>query len=130
MKLTPQQRAELERQRLQSPQASRAVIQLTDAQRNEYQRQVAKELSYRDQVIQDSRPLLEALYEPGFSGDLRRAIAGCGIDHHRLCEQVHVDVNHLNAFLSGKSPLSSDMIDRLAPALGLTLVARPVDEQG
>lgn len=59
--------------------------------------------------------------EPGFSGELRRAILSARIPSRQLAERVGVDVTMLEDFRAGQQVLTSDVIDRLIATLGLHL---------
>ena len=64
----------------------------------------------------------EAAEENTFSGQLRRAIHGGDRDLISLAELVGTTPVDLAEFLAGDRTLRSDVLDRLASALGASLV--------
>lgn len=122
IQLTPEQKAELERQR----QATRLTIKLTAEQRAEYERIVEVEERGREANIAKFHKLQSAKQEPGFSGALRRAISADSRLPHELAAAVKIDVRLLEDFRTGDATLPSDAIDRLVDALHLRLVAELV----
>jgi transcriptional regulator with XRE-family HTH domain len=58
------------------------------------------------------------------SDQLRRIIAESGLSRYEIARRTGVDESALSRFMSGERGLTTDSIDRLAPALGLELVAR------
>lgn len=63
--------------------------------------------------------------EPGFNGDLRRAIHAAGKPLEQLAAVAQVGVFQLCDFLEGTSELTSGQIQKLVSELGLQLV-RPI----
>jgi plasmid maintenance system antidote protein VapI len=57
------------------------------------------------------------------SDQLRRAIEADGRSLYRIAEEADVSRGVLSRFLTGKSGLTTDTIDRLAPVLRLRVVA-------
>lgn len=121
MKLTDEQRAEIERQRRESP-GERIVIEETPEQAAEYRRAVAEEEAGRAANIAYCRKLDAAAAEPGFAGDLRRAIKAAKRDPRALADDLNISVELLEDFLAGDATLPSDVVDRVATVLGLKLV--------
>jgi hypothetical protein len=121
MKLTREQWAEVERQRRGDPDG-RIMLEFTPEQEEEYRRMVEVEETGRDANIAYARKLLAASREPGFSGDLRRAIGASRRDHRELARDIGIDVEALEAFRAGDAALPSDVVDRLVALLGLKLV--------
>jgi hypothetical protein len=119
IELTPDQRAELERQR----SAVRSTVKLTPQQRAEFDRMVAAEDAARAENIDRFRKLQEAKREAGFSGALRRAISADPRTCHELAVAAHIHVRSLESFRTGDATLPSDAIDRLVETLHLRLMA-------
>ncbi|MFV0444908.1 MAG: hypothetical protein ACK5Q5_15150 [Planctomycetaceae bacterium] len=67
------------------------------------------------------RKMEAASAQPGFSGELRRAIDAARIPSHRLAADCDMDVETLEAFRCGEAELPTGVVDRLVAALGLTL---------
>jgi hypothetical protein len=121
MKLTPEQRAEVERQRRENP-GQRIMIQFTPEQKEEYERAVEEEEASREANIAFVKRMDAATDEPGFSGDLRRAIRSSRRDQRELARELGIEVQLLEAFRAGDAALPSDVVDRLVALLGLKLV--------
>jgi hypothetical protein len=121
MQLTPEQRADIERQRRENPGA-RIFIKHTPEQAEEHRRAFEEEEAGREANIAYARKLFAALEEPGFSGDLRRAIAASRKLPSDLASSVGVSVSVLEDFLDGDASLPSDVVDRLVTLLRLKLV--------
>ena len=128
MQLTPEQRAEIDRQRREQPGKRRYVLTFTPEQREQYRRAVAEEMASRDANTRRARPMLAALREPTFSGWLRRAIATSGIPHDDLAARAGADVAQINGFLVGESTLDSHVIDQLISLLGLAPQLEEVEQ--
>jgi ribosome-binding protein aMBF1 (putative translation factor) len=79
--------------------------------------------SEKDEIFarRDAQELAEQ--EPGFSGDLRRAITAAQTPSHDLADQLGIDVLLLEEFRAGNATLPSDVISRLVAILGLRLTA-------
>jgi hypothetical protein len=121
MQLTPEQRADIERQRRENPGA-RIFIQHTPEQAEERRRAYEEEEASREANIANARKMFAALEEPGFSGDLRRAIAASRKTPSDLASSVGASVTTLEAFLDGDASLPTDVVDRLVALLRLKLV--------
>jgi hypothetical protein len=65
----------------------------------------------------------QAEREPGFSGDLRRAITAARRPSHELAADLGIDVRLLENFRAGDATLPSNVVDRLVATLGLRLTA-------
>ena len=117
MKFTPEQRAEAERQLRDTPGSHRVNVPLRPEQRAEYRAMVAAEMAQRDQVVCDSQPLLRALREESFSGELRRAISRSGRQRDELAVAVGLESEQLRNFLWGEEVLPTDAVDRLMAEL-------------
>jgi hypothetical protein len=102
-------------------QAKRVHRELTSSERDRlenYRRQIAEELpdfAARDQMRKDARE------ECTLSGDLRRTIHASDLTLAEIAARVGVTPIVLDDFLTGERTLRSDVIDRLAGALGYEL---------
>lgn len=122
MLLTPEQRADIDRQRREHP-GRRIVISLTPEQEEERRHVREIELAGMVENKAHARKVLEALREDSFSGQLRRAIAASRRSRRELAERIGVDAEILEEFFAGEGELASHVIDRLAAELGLQLAA-------
>ena len=126
--LTPDQRAELERQKAALPDGGRVTLELTEDQRRRLREAADEEQSHKDENIAAYRRMLAAEREPTLSGDLRRAIKSSGRRPSELAELVGLTPLDLDAFRCGDTTLPSNVLDRLAAALGMTLVPAASNE--
>src|SRR5947209_18985390 len=69
--------------------------------------------------------LEEAAAENSLSGHLRRAIHRSGRPLKKIAAEVGLDVSLLCDFLEGTATLRSDVLDRLAQAVGATIQVEP-----
>jgi hypothetical protein len=67
----------------------------------------------------------EAAAENSLSGHLRRAIHQSGRPLRKIAAEVGIDVYVLCDFLEGTATLRSDVLDRLAQAVGAIIDLRP-----
>lgn len=101
----------------------RVVRELTPAERERLERHreaVAQELpdlAARDQLRK------EAHDEPTLSGELRRAVHGCEQSLTVIAAQSGITPLQLDEFLTGERTLRSDVLDRLAQAVGFRVHA-------
>lgn len=63
-----------------------------------------------------------ALQEPGFSGQLRRAVVASGLHPHDLADATGIPLADLADFLCGDRPLDTAAVDRLTEQLQCALV--------
>ncbi|MGD9857220.1 MAG: hypothetical protein AB7U20_19925 [Planctomycetaceae bacterium] len=120
MNFTQAQRAEAQRQHRENPGSHRVHVPLTPDQEEEYGRLVDAETAGKNDVIRSSQPLLRALREQTFSGELRRAISRCGRPRDELAHAIGVAPQQLRNFLWGQAALPTDAVDRLMTELRLS----------
>ena len=99
----------------------RRTVQLTEEQIAQWRHDcelIAEELP--DLVAKHQR-IRDAAQERTHSGVLRRAIHSSEILLHDLARRADTDMTTLDAFLTGDTPLTSDVIDRLTKILKLKL---------
>ncbi len=77
------------------------------------------------ELLQRGRRLDEAAAENSLSGHLRRAIHQSGRSLKKIAAEVGLDVFLLCDFLEGTATLRSDVLDRLAQAVGATIQLVP-----
>lgn len=88
----------------------------------DYERRIEIELAGKEENIAYVRKLREAAREPGFSGDLRRAIAANRTPPEDLGRELGVDGDLIDKFCTGEGTLPSGVLDKLLAHLGLRLV--------
>jgi transcriptional regulator with XRE-family HTH domain len=59
-----------------------------------------------------------------FSDQIRDAVNDSGMSRYAICKKLSFNQGAMSRFMSGKSGLSLDMIDRLAELLGLEVATR------
>jgi transcriptional regulator with XRE-family HTH domain len=102
-------------------QIKRITRELTDLENSrlqEYREQIGRELpdlQVRNQMREDARS------EATLSGELRRAIHESELSLAALAAQAGLTPIWLDDFLTGERTLRSDVLDRLAKALGYEL---------
>jgi hypothetical protein len=77
------------------------------------------------ELVQRGHRLDEAATENSLSGHLRRAIHGSGRQLKMIAAEAGLDVLVLCDFLEGTATLRSDVLDRLAQAVGATIKVEP-----
>lgn len=88
-------------------------------------RAAAEEDLYKEATLEQFRRLTAAGDEPGFSGDIRRAIHSSGIQLEKIATAAGMDVFPLCDFLEGTADLTSTQLAAIIQLLGLQLV-RPL----
>src|SRR5207253_8498986 len=81
------------------------------------------------ELLERGQRLDEAAAENSLSGHLRRAIHGSGRPLRKVAAEIGLDVFVLCDFLEGKATLRSDVLDRLAQAVGATIRIEPTPLQ-
>ena len=82
------------------------------------------------ELTERGRRLDEAALEDSLTGHLRRAIHHSGKPLKTIAAEVGLDVFVLCDFLEGTRTLRSDVLDRLAQAVGATIQMEPTRLQG
>jgi hypothetical protein len=103
------------------PQARRVTRELTPEEQErlrKHREQIAAELP---SLIERGRLLKEASQEATLSGELRRAVHASQLSLSVIAERVGISTVALDEFLTGERTLRSDVLDRLAGAVGFVL---------
>ena len=66
----------------------------------------------------------------GLENTIRKAIETSGQSRYRIAKETGVSQAHLSRLMSGERGLSVEMLERLAPHLGLEIVIRPAKRRG
>jgi DNA-binding phage protein len=103
---------------------ARPIVELrfTPEQKEQWQAAAQQELSDREENVAYFRKVTAAAERPGFSGDLRRAMASSGRPMEQLAAEIGVDSQHLSDSRAGDAELPAAALDRLIHALSLRLM--------
>lgn len=121
IELTPDQREQVRRAREAGER--RIVLATTPNQDAEIERAVAEEDALKEQNREQARKRHLAQAEPGFTGDLRRAIVRSHQPLTEIAEAIDIPEERLDSFCAGESELPTDAVGRLVSLLGLRLMA-------
>jgi transcriptional regulator with XRE-family HTH domain len=64
-----------------------------------------------------------------FSDQIREAVDTSGLSRYSICKAIDLNQGAMSRFMSGKSGLSMDVLDRLAEQIGLEVTIRPNTNQ-
>ncbi len=120
MQLTPEQKDQLQQAKAAGEQ--RVHLRLTGEQKNEWRSAVEEEVACKDENIAHIRKIKAAAEQPGFFGDVRRAIVLSRRPIAELAKHIDVDPRLLSDFRAGDAELPAAALDRLLEALGLRLM--------
>lgn len=120
MQLTPEQIAQGHQARQRGER--RVYIQLTPEQKERYREAVAQEMASKEANLDHYRKIKAAAEQPGFFGDIRRAILLSRPSIPELATRIGIDRQILSDFQAGEAELSATTIDRLLETLGLRLM--------
>jgi phosphoglycolate phosphatase-like HAD superfamily hydrolase len=120
MELTPEQRNIIRQAELRGER--RVQVEFTPEQQADYERSVEVELAAKDENIAHFRKTLSAMEQPGFFGDIRRAVQHSRKPINELAAQIGVEPHFLSDFLAGDVELAAPNLDRLIETLGLRLM--------
>ena len=81
------------------------------------------------ELLERGKRMDEAVSENSLSGHLRRAIHRSGLSLKKIAESAGMDVFLLRDFLEGTRTLRSDVLDRLAQAIGARVELQPSQRQ-
>ena len=120
MQLTPEQQEQVRQAKAAGQR--RVHLRFTPEQRNAWQAAVEEELAAKDENIAHLRKVRAAAEQPGFFGDLRRAIVLSRRPAGELAHQIGVEPGLFSDFQAGEADLPSAALDRLVETLDLRLV--------
>jgi DNA-binding MarR family transcriptional regulator len=120
MQLTPEQQEQVRQAKAAGER--RVYLRFTPKQRTEWRAAVEEELAAKEENIAHVRKIHAAAEQPGFSGDLRRAVLASGRPVHELAQQIGVERRLFSDFQAGEAELPSAALDRLVAALDLRLM--------
>ena len=120
MQLTPEQQDQVRQAKAAGEE--RVTLRFTTEQKNRWRAAVEKELAGKEDNIAYLRKMLAAMEQPGFFGDVRRAIVLSRRPVHELAQQIGVAPRLFADFQAGEAELPSAALDRLIETLGLRLM--------
>ncbi len=120
MQLTPEQQKLVRQAKARGEQ--RINFPFTPEQEAEWKKAVDKEWTAKDENIAHHRKVVKAAEQPGFFGDIRRAIQLSRRPLAELAAEIAVESRFLSDFLAADVELPAPALDRLIEALGLRLM--------
>ena len=120
MQLTPEQQRQVQQGRDGGDR--RASVRFTTEQRKSWREAVEQELAGQGENIAHFRKIKAAAVQPGFFGDVRRAIILSRSPIGELAASIGVDAHVLSDFRAGESQLPAAALERLIETLGLRLM--------
>ncbi len=120
MQRNPQQK-ELVRQAKERGER-RVSVPFTAEQRNAWREAVEQELASKDENAAHIRQIVAAAEQPGFFGDVRRAMLASRRPIHDLAGAIGVEPRILSDFRAGTAELPAAAVDHLMETLGLRLM--------
>ena len=108
---------------MSAEQSKRLARQLTPEERERLQRQRALIAQELPDLVQRDKMRKEAHDEPTLSGEIRRAIHASGLALSAIAARSGITPLQLDEFLTGERTLRSDVLDRLATAVGFRFQA-------
>ena len=83
---------------------------------------IEQEDAHREETIAQARRIIAAGDEPGFCGDLRRAIHTGSVPLEKLAAAAQIDAFALCDFLEGSAELTTGQVAAITKMLGLQLM--------
>ena len=120
MQLTPEQKDLAQQAKARGE--PRMFIKSTPEQKKALQEAVERELAGKEENIAHFRKIKAAAEQPGFFGDVRRAILLSRPSIPELATAIGVDWRLLSDFQAGDAELPAAALDRLIETLGLRLM--------
>lgn len=120
MQLTPEQQEQVRSARAAGDK--RVTLRFTTQQRNEWEAAVEEELAGKEANVAHLRKVKAACEQPGFFGDVHRAIALSRRPIDELAGEIGVDPRLLSDFRADDAELPPTALERLINTLGLRLM--------
>ncbi len=120
MKLTPEQQQQI--QAAKTTGANRVNLDFTAEQKENWQQAVREEQADREATIGQMKKIREAAKQPGFFGDLRRAISSSRHPMSELAQMIGVEARVLSDFRAAEAELPATALETLIAELGLRLM--------
>jgi hypothetical protein len=120
MQLTRQQQQQIRQAKERGEH--RVTVQFTTEQHRAWKEAVEQELAGKEENIAHIQQIVAAAEQPGFFGDLRRAILLSRRPVAELSAAIGLDPQRLSDFRTGKEELPAAALNRLIETLGLRLM--------
>ena len=120
MQLTPEQHEQSRQAKAQNER--RATVRFTPDQLKEWREIADQEMAAKGENVEHFRKLKSAAEQPGFFGDVRRAILLSRRPLSELSAEVGISPEKLSGFRAGEMELPAVALDRLIGVLGLRLM--------
>ena len=120
MQLTPEQKDQLQQARTAGER--RVHLRLTAEQKDEWQSALAQELACKDENITHVQKIKAAAEQPGFFGDVRRAIALSRRPLTELAREINIDPLLFSDFCADEAELPAAALNQLLETLGLRVM--------
>lgn len=120
MNLTPEQREQLRQAKDRGE--CRATIKFTAEQETAYREAVEREMADKEANNAHHLKIRAAAEQPGFFGDVRRAILLSRPSTSDLASKIGVEAGLFSDFRAGEAELPAAAMDRLIEILGLRLM--------
>jgi hypothetical protein len=120
MQLNPEQQEQARQAKARGER--RVFVSFTPEQRKDWRKMVDMDLASKDENIAHARKIKTAAEQPGFFGDIRRAILLSRPSINELALQIGVEPRVLSDFRAADGDIPATALDRLVEALGLRLM--------
>ncbi len=120
MKLTPEQQQQIQRAKDQGER--RVNLEFTDQQKPDWQRMAQQEQAERAATLGQLEKIRQAAQQPGFFGDVRRAISSSRRPLSELAGTIGVEPSLLSDFRAAEAELPAQALAKLIAELGLRLM--------
>lgn len=67
---------------------------------------------------------MDGMKQKTFSDELKAAISECGLSRYEIAKRSGATEAALSRFINGKTGLTTDTIDKIAPVIGLVVKVR------
>jgi hypothetical protein len=120
MQLTPEQEDQVRQAKARGER--RVTVDWTPEQKKAWRQAVEQELLGKQENIAHIRKVVAAAEQPGFFGDVRRAIVQSRRSPSELCAAIGIEPHVLSDFRAGDADLPTAALEHLIETLGLRLM--------
>jgi len=120
MKLTPEQQQQVQTAKVAGE--NRVNLEFTAEQKANWQHTVSEAQADRDATISQLNKIRQAATQPGFFGDVRRAMSSSRRTVSELAAKIGVEASVLSQFRAAEVELPADALEAIIAELGLRLM--------